>query len=186
MERVLVTGAGGYIGTSLVPMLLAAGYKVRAAGPVLLRPPAAARARAARADPGATAAGSMPAHLDGVDHVIDLVAISNDPSGELFQEATYQINHESRVHCADAGQGGRRPALRPAVVLQHLRLPGPRGALRRDLPDQSADHLRQGQRDGRARRPAARRRRASAWSCCARPRSTATARACASTSRSTA
>ena len=29
MERVLVTGGGGYIGTSLVPMLLEAGYAVR-------------------------------------------------------------------------------------------------------------------------------------------------------------
>ena len=30
MERVLVTGAGGYIGTMLVPMALASGYAVRA------------------------------------------------------------------------------------------------------------------------------------------------------------
>ena len=32
--------------------------------------------------------------------MIDLVAISNDPSGELFGDVTYQINHEARVSCA--------------------------------------------------------------------------------------
>ena len=99
MERVLVTGAGGYIGTSLVPMLLAAGYKVRALdrfffGRELL--PQHEWLELVRAD----SRRLEPAHFKGVDYVVDLVAISNDPSGELFQDATYQINHESRVHCA--------------------------------------------------------------------------------------
>ena len=39
-------------------------------------------------------------HFAGMDAVIDLAAISNDPSGELFQEATRQINCDSRVHAA--------------------------------------------------------------------------------------
>ena len=99
MERVLVTGAGGYIGTTLVPMLLAAGYKVRALDRFFFgrqRLPAHEQLEAIQAD----SRRLEPAYLEGVDHVIDLVAISNDPSGELFQNATYQINHESRVHCA--------------------------------------------------------------------------------------
>ena len=52
MERVLVTGAGGYIGTTLVPMLLAQGYQVRALDRFFFGAPSAARASPARAHPG--------------------------------------------------------------------------------------------------------------------------------------
>jgi nucleoside-diphosphate-sugar epimerase len=108
MERVLVTGAGGYIGTTLVPMLLAQGYKVRALdrfffGDLLPDHPQLERLRAdlRRLEPG---------HLRGVDHVIDLAAISNDPSGELFPAATAQVNHGARVRCATMAKaaGARR------------------------------------------------------------------------------
>ncbi len=100
MERVLVTGAGGYIGTTLVPMLLEHGYEVRALDRfffgrgLLTDHPRLERIQA-------DSRKLKPAHFEGVDHVIDLVAISNDPSGELFQEETYQINYRSRVQCAE-------------------------------------------------------------------------------------
>jgi len=99
MERVLVTGAGGYIGTTLVPMLLADGYQVRVLdrlffGRHLL--PEHENLEVIKAD----SRRLEEKYFEGVDHVIDLVAISNDPSGELFQGPTYAINHESRVHCA--------------------------------------------------------------------------------------
>jgi nucleoside-diphosphate-sugar epimerase len=98
-ERVLVTGAGGYIGTTLVPMLLADGYQVRALDRFFFGRHLLAEHEQLEQIQGDSRVLD-PAWFEGVDHVIDLVAISNDPSGELFQEATYQINHESRVRCA--------------------------------------------------------------------------------------
>jgi nucleoside-diphosphate-sugar epimerase len=41
-----------------------------------------------------------PSHLEGIDYVIDLVAISNDPSGEQFQQETLAINRDARVATA--------------------------------------------------------------------------------------
>ncbi len=99
MDRVLVSGAGGYIGSTLVPMLLQAGYAVRAVdrfffGEHLLEEhPALERLRE---DVRLLA----PEHLRGIDHVIDLAAVSNDPSGELFEQATWEINHLARARLA--------------------------------------------------------------------------------------
>lgn len=43
-------------------------------------------------------------YFEGVDAVIDLVAISNDPSGDLFPVATYEINHMSRLNTAQTAK----------------------------------------------------------------------------------
>ncbi len=99
MKTILVTGAGGYIGTTLTPMLLQAGHAVRAVdrfffGRDLLapRPNLEILVEDTRK--------LTPQHFEGVDAVIDLAAISNDPSGELFEKATWEINRDARIRCA--------------------------------------------------------------------------------------
>ena len=112
--RILVTGAGGYIGTVLTPMLLEAGYEVRAVdrfffGRDLLAPHQ--RLEIIVED----SRRLSPECFEGVDAVIDLVAISNDPSGELFRDATLAINHESRVRSARlAKEAGARRYILPS------------------------------------------------------------------------
>lgn len=99
MKTVLVTGAGGYIGTTLTPMLLDAGHAVRAVDRFFfgrdLLPPRDGLEILVEDTRRLT-----PRHFEGVDGVIDLAAISNDPSGELFQEATWAINRDARIRCA--------------------------------------------------------------------------------------
>jgi len=99
MKTILVTGAGGYIGSVLVPKLLHKGYRVKAVDRFFFgkdKLPQHPHLMTIQED----SRRLQDEVFADVYAVIDLVAISNDPSGELFQEATYQINHISRVRTA--------------------------------------------------------------------------------------
>lgn len=102
--RVLVTGAGGYIGSILVRMLLERGNEVVAVDRFLfgreVLPQQADRLTVVEAD----VRWLDPSQLDGVDAVVDLAALSNDPSGELDPEKTWEVNHRARVRLARAAK----------------------------------------------------------------------------------
>lgn len=97
--RVLVTGHLGYIGTVLVPLLLDAGHDVVGLDSDLYGsctfgdPSAIARVPWIRRD----MRDVEPGDLDGVDAVIHLAALSNDPLGDLDPDLTFAINHKASV-----------------------------------------------------------------------------------------
>ena len=107
MEKlhVLVTGNKGYIGTVMVPMLQAAGFEVSGLDSDLFDDCVFG---------DASVTGEIPkipylkkdirdielSDLKGVDAVVHLCALSNDPLGDLNPKITYDINYEASVKLA--------------------------------------------------------------------------------------
>jgi nucleoside-diphosphate-sugar epimerase len=98
--RVLVTGHKGYIGTVLTPMLLERGYEVIGLDSDLFEdctfgePPV--EVPGIRKDIRDVEASD----LHGVDAVMHLAGLSNDPLGDLDPQLTYEINYLASVRLA--------------------------------------------------------------------------------------
>jgi nucleoside-diphosphate-sugar epimerase len=103
--RVLVTGHHGYIGAVLAPMLADAGHEVVGLDTFYYRdcdfgrdswqPAALLSADVRDADAG---------WLDGVEAVVHLAALSNDPVGDLNAGLTHEINGAASVQLAAAAK----------------------------------------------------------------------------------
>ncbi|MGW7518679.1 NAD-dependent epimerase/dehydratase family protein [Streptomyces sp. NPDC054796] len=105
--RVLLTGHQGYLGTVMAPVLTAAGHEVVGLDSGLFADcvlgPIPEEPQGHRVDLRDVTAE----HVAGVDAVIHLAALSNDPLGSLAPQLTYDINHHASVRLArlarDAG-----------------------------------------------------------------------------------
>lgn len=106
--RILVTGTEGYIGARLAPWLHGRGHDVIGLdtglyrdGCLYLDPIGLPFApQTLFKDLRAVTTGD----LSGVDAVVHLAELSNDPLGQNRPELTYKINHEGSVHLADCAR----------------------------------------------------------------------------------
>jgi len=102
--KILITGTEGYVGSRLAPLLIAAGHDVVGLdtgfyreGTLYVDPkrmpvvPMTRLRDLRRAEAG---------DFQGIDAVVHLAELSNDPLGENKPEVTYKINHEGSVHLA--------------------------------------------------------------------------------------
>jgi nucleoside-diphosphate-sugar epimerase len=102
--RILVTGHHGYIGCSLVPMLVDRGHDVVGLdsylfagctlGPEPIQVPGIA----------CDIRDVRPEMFEGFDAVVHLAALSNDPLGDIDSDLTMDINHRGTVRVAQAAK----------------------------------------------------------------------------------
>jgi nucleoside-diphosphate-sugar epimerase len=99
--RVLVTGTEGYLGCLLVPVLTDAGFDVTGVDTGYYRSGLLYHAGGNQPRTLAKDIRNLTVDdLDGHDAVVHMAELSNDPTGELMPDITYDINHRGTLHLA--------------------------------------------------------------------------------------
>ncbi len=107
--KVLVTGHRGYVGSVVVPHLMAQGHELCGMDIDLYR-------RCSYGDEPVDIPSlekdirdAAPEDFQGVDAVVHLAALSNDPLGDLNPDVTWDINHRGSVRVAEAAKAAGVP-----------------------------------------------------------------------------
>jgi len=98
--NVLVTGGAGYIGSVLSRILLEKGYNLTILDRLFFGKDSIKEISDQITLIKDDIRFFNPHTLDGIDAIIDLAALSNDPCGELEPEKTLEINYKGRVRVA--------------------------------------------------------------------------------------
>src|SRR2546423_13238706 len=112
MKPVLVTGGAGYKGCILVPKLLKAGYSVVVYDLMLFGAeglPSQPNLKVVKGD--IRDPGEFSRALAGVDSVIHMACISNDPSFDLDPSLSRTLNYECFVPMVQASKAAGRGRL---------------------------------------------------------------------------
>ena len=100
--KILVTGGAGYVGSVLVPKLLKKGYEVVVLDTLFFTD---IGLRAVKRDPKLKIvvgdirnAETLKSSLKGMEAVIHLASISNDPSSDLNPQLTVEVNYDATLN----------------------------------------------------------------------------------------
>jgi nucleoside-diphosphate-sugar epimerase len=102
--KILLTGSRGYIGTVMGPFLQAAGHDVRGIDSDLYRRSTFGGWKETVPTTVKDIRSLETSDLRGIDAVVHLAALSNDPLGDLNPQLTYDINHLASVRLAEVAR----------------------------------------------------------------------------------
>lgn len=113
MKSILVTGAGGYIGCVMVEHLLQMGHRVVGVdryyfGKNIFEPKILNNQRFTLVQKDIRELA--PDDMRGLDAVIDLAGLSNDPTCDLKPDLTYSINFKGGINVAECAKKAKVPS----------------------------------------------------------------------------